>query len=159
MTQEITIDNIIQILIAQHDELRELMVNMRKNIEGDSPNYEKIVEDQRMFTESLKKHIDLENNIFYPCFISGSKRKWASDETVKNKKLFIEEMKKIEIEVYDFLEKYSKASMVENNWSEYMKDLENIISILLVRVESEESGIFIEWDLLGDERCVDDKRE
>ena len=149
--------NIIEILIGQHNKLKEILVTTKEIANSGEKNYKEIVKKQDEFTEKLTMHLELENNTFYPCLLAGWKKKNAPETVIANKKMFVLEMKKIELEVHEFLNKYKTVEKLEEHWKSYPDDLKMLINTLVFRVETEEDGIYMEWEIVGSQECLDEK--
>ncbi|MCX6757107.1 MAG: hemerythrin domain-containing protein [Candidatus Nomurabacteria bacterium] len=98
----------------------------------------------KQFSLDLKEHLNLENGIFYPKLIDAMKSKGI--DTLKTED-FINQMKEIGVVVTVFLEKYTEISNIEKDLSIFIKELENIISVLNLRIESEEEGVYSYWGM------------
>jgi regulator of sigma D len=60
---------------------------------------------------------------------------------------FIAEMKEIGKSVKEFLDKYNSVEIIGQNLAEFKPEFENVVSILNLRIESEESGVYAYWGL------------
>jgi regulator of sigma D len=72
--------------------------------------------------------------------------KQAKQDTAKTE-TFIAEMKDIEKVVYAFLEKFSTADSINNNFLEFKSEFNGIKEALTLRIEAEESGVYSYWGL------------
>lgn len=135
-------DNIIEILLSQHKILIKKMADLKE--EAEKPQFSSDVLNRLLadFKNILIEHINLENNVFYPELFKQMKNRGMD---IVNAMEFVNKMKVIGNKVYKFLEKYAEASAIANNSANFKIDLNDIISILLIRIESEEDGIYLYW--------------
>ncbi|MEI8270797.1 MAG: hypothetical protein WCG45_05530, partial [bacterium] len=92
----------------------------------------------------LPEHLNLENDVFYPSLLSQMENKKM--DTTKTR-AFIEEMNVIGASVSNFSNKYKTESSIRDQFNDFKNELVNIISILNTRIESEESGVYLYWDM------------
>lgn len=62
-------------------------------------------------------------------------------DTVK----FIDKMKEIEKNVLNFMAKYATIEDIKNKANDFKPDLNNMISEFLIRIETEEDGVYMYW--------------
>lgn len=135
-------ENLIQTLLNQHNILRKEMANIKDESEKDLPSAAAIIEHISKFKSELISHLNLENGVFYPKLLEQMKKQGLDiTDTVK----FIDKMKIIEKKVGGFLEKYSGAPAIENNLADFKLDLNDMISTLMIRIDSEEQGVYLYW--------------
>ncbi len=135
-------ENILEVLLSQHSILKKEVANMKEEAEKSSPVLELILNYENKFKNELINHLNLENNVFYPQLLEKMKRQ-GTDVTDTTK--FIEKMKEIEKKVTEFFEKYADIQNIKNNFENFKNDLNNMISTLLIRIESEEQGVYLYW--------------
>ncbi len=138
------LDNIIERMVQQHRNLQKdigiaLVLSKNEEIKANEINAY-----LKQFSLDLKEHLNLENGIFYPKLIDAMKSKGI--DTLKTED-FINQMKEIGVVVTAFLEKYTEISNIEKDLSIFIKELENIISVLNLRIESEEDGVYSYWGM------------
>lgn len=138
------LDNIIERMMQQHRNLQKdigiaLVLSKNEEIKANEINAY-----LKQFSLDLKEHLNLENGIFYPKLIDAMKSKGI--DTLKTED-FINQMKEIGVVVTVFLEKYTEISNIEKDLSIFIKELENIISVLNLRIESEEEGVYSYWGM------------
>lgn len=104
---------------------------------------------QSEFKSVLFEHLALENEKFYPRLIAAIGASDASADGVERIKRFIAGMKDIGVKIESFLKKYDDDRSIESNWEDYGKDLAECASLLRIRMESEEEGVYMEWEIYG----------
>jgi hypothetical protein len=142
-------EKIVSLLIGQHNQLKEILIGAKGQTESPKPNFELIIEQHELFKKKLGEHLALENGVFYPAILAGMREKRALEEKIVSTKKFIKEMKAIEVVVAAFFNTYNSAGALQEKWRDYPKNLNAIIATLLLRIESEEDGIYLEWDFWG----------
>ncbi len=135
-------ENLITILKEQHSVLKKEMIDLKSEVEKNAPNCVLIAASLANFRNSLLEHLALEDNVFYPQLIEKFKKQNLSIDSIT---LFINEMKVIGEKVTAFLGKYENADVIKTNLLEFKTSLYNIVSTLLIRIESEEDGVYIYW--------------
>ncbi|NTW22724.1 hemerythrin domain-containing protein [Candidatus Falkowbacteria bacterium] len=138
----------VQKLIEQHAKLRALLEEMKAAAEQSEGNAS-VVSLQAAFKEALIAHLALENEDFYPRLIAAIGASDIPTEGVERIKRFIAGMKEIGESVNDFLKKYQSEDLIMRNWNDYRKDLAKCTSLLEIRMESEEDGVYMEWEIYG----------
>lgn len=142
MIQKKLLGNIVKIMTAQHALLKDSLATIKANISSGTLNFSEMFEGQENFKKELFQHLELENETFYPCFLSGLKKMELPETKIDSIKLFINEMDNIAVKVMSFLTKYSTLESIETGVKEYSRDLDSLISILLMRIESEEESVY-----------------
>lgn len=136
-------ENIIDVLISQHNELRRETAGIKAESQKDAPNFSAILVNLEEFKKSLVAHLNLENNVFYPKLLQKlESRGFDTRETRK----FIDEMKEIEKQIRGFIGKYDSAEKVEKNLASFKPDLNEAIAVLFIRIYSEENGVYLYWE-------------
>jgi iron-sulfur cluster repair protein YtfE (RIC family) len=139
----------IQKLIEQHEGLKKLLNEMK--VEAGKPDgYASIGKLHESFKNALTEHLTFENEEFYPELMRAIGASSASVEGVDRIKKFIAEMEKIGVAVGGFLKKYENSESIREQWSDYGNDLAESTALLLVRMESEEDGVYMEWEIYGE---------
>lgn len=139
----------IKKLIEQHDGLKKLLNEMK--VEAEKPDgYAAIGKLQESFKNALTEHLAFESEEFYPRLMRAIGASGASVEGVERIKGFIAEMEKIGVAVGGFLKKYENNELIRERWSEYGDSLAESTALLLVRMESEEDGVYMEWEIYGE---------
>jgi hemerythrin-like domain-containing protein len=137
--------NIVSILIMQHRGLQKDLGSIENILKKGDIDVPTIVTQLKQFTVDLKEHIELENNVFYVELIKQMKDR--GQDTAKTEQ-FIAEMKEIGKSVKEFLDKYNSVEIIGQNLAEFKPEFENVVSILNLRIESEESGVYAYWGLI-----------
>lgn len=138
-------ENIIEVLKEQHKILRkECGLILDLSFKKEQINSEEIFNNLKNFEKDLSSHLTLENDIFYVELIKKMKAKGLNTEKTEE---FIYQMKEIEKIIYLFLEKFKDISSIEKDISLFHIEFVGISNILILRLESEESGVFTYWDL------------
>jgi regulator of sigma D len=136
---------IISTLIKQHRALQAEVGEILACYQLAKPEAaEKINAGLKKFTQELVGHLKLENEVFYVQLLA--KMKQAGQDTSKTE-LFIAEMKDIEKVVYTFLGKFKDTASIETNFENFQKEFDAIKQALVMRIESEEEGVYGYWDL------------
>ena len=127
-------------LKRQHLELRSELVSVQeKTTLPDTVDGNAIILDLAKFKEDLEEHTKLESNTLYPDYLT---KKMARGESIDSIHNFMDQISTIEQSVMSFLDKYSTAESVEKSAQVFSNDLNEIISTLATRIESEEMGVF-----------------
>ncbi|MBT4209568.1 MAG: hemerythrin domain-containing protein [Candidatus Komeilibacteria bacterium] len=138
-------ENLISTLIKQHRSLQQDVTNVLDLCNSaDTTNFTKIDQGIKKFTKNLVEHLELENDTFYVGLLE--KMKQAGQDTAKTEQ-FIAEMKDIEKVVQGFLDKYKDADSIKNGFVDFKDEFTNIKEVLVLRIESEESGVYSYWVL------------
>ena len=137
--------NIVATMIKQH---RLLQQDLEKTIEvADSAQKDgahMIYVLLQKFKTDLNEHLELENNFFYKQLVGKMEKKNVDTTKIKE---FISDMDDIGKAVYAFLDKYDDESVIGNNIKEFRKDVSEITQVLLVRIETEEAGVYLYWEM------------
>jgi len=135
--------NIIKLLTSQHNNLKKILLEIKKLSTKDNPDYSAIIKKQETFKKLLTEHLDTENNILYPRILKEYNKK-----NISGIKSLIYEMKEIETNVNNFLEKYKTSSIIQKQINQYIPELIDIIETFSIRMESEKDALFIAWDMI-----------
>ena len=136
--------NIISTMIEQHRTLQKEVGAVIELLQGEKIEAEKIAQGLEQFKKDLVEHLELENETFYPELLKEMKVK--GQDTTKTEQ-FVAEMKDIEKVVVAFLEKYKNSMSVEEKINEFKEELPKIGDTLVLRIESEEAGVYSYWGL------------
>jgi len=136
--------NIVTTMISQHRTLQKEVGAVAEILGTDEVNANKISDGLEQFKKDLVEHLELENNVFYAELLKEMKAK--GQDTTKTE-LFIAEMKDIEKVVVAFLEKYKDAQSISSSIEEFKKEFSAIGETLVLRIESEEAGVYAYWGL------------
>jgi regulator of sigma D len=137
--------DIISTLIKQH---RTLQTEVSSVI--DCYQLEKVIAAEKIssglkkFTQELAGHLKLENEVFYVELLDKMKR---AGQDISKTELFIAEMKDIEKVVYAFLSKFKDTASIETSFENFQKEFDAIKQVLVMRIESEEEGVYGYWNL------------
>ena len=137
-------DNLVSIMIKQHRGLQEDLGLVAKDLEEKELDAKDVSRLLGKFTKDLTEHLELENNTFYVQLLEKMKEK--GQDTAKTEQ-FVGQMKDIEKVVVAFLEKYGSAKSIEEKVEEFKAEFKNIVDTLVLRIESEESGVYAYWGL------------
>lgn len=137
------INNIIEKMKDQHKLLQVDLVGALNVAKGENPNISEMSQGLKKFNDDLSDHLSLENDTFYPELLKRMKDKGLD---ISKTEIFINQMKDIGVQVITFLEKYSVVSSIDTQLEDFKRELTNIISILNLRIESEESGVYLYWE-------------
>lgn len=135
-------EDIIATLKQQHLEMKGILAGIKDKLHTEAPESSDILKRLLNFKKSLDKHLKLENNTFYPELLKIMKER---NLEVSNTELFIGEMKTLEMEIIDFLKKYDDPKKIDNNLARFKPEFDFIISSLMIRITSEEDGVFMYW--------------
>jgi regulator of sigma D len=138
------LNNIVETMIFQHRVLQKDLGAVSVLTKEEKPNSEEIIKLLKQFATDLSAHLQLENDVFYVQLLK--KMKDQGQDTADTEQ-FILEMKKIGDTVMAFLGKYKEAASVANEIVAFTQELNGIIPILNLRIESEESGVYDYWKL------------
>ena len=132
----------MDILISQHNNLRREMAEIKGRADEPAPNFAAIFFGLEEFGKSLADHLKLEDGVFYPKLLQ---RLEGQGTNTGDTRKFIDEMRKIKEQVYDFLGKYGAVEKIEKNFESFKLDLNEMISVLFIRIYSEENGVYLYW--------------
>jgi regulator of sigma D len=148
-------EKIVETLVSQHTELQVLLGEIEQKATCASDCAE-IVTLHELFLKKLEGHLSLEDEFFYPKILEGMRRKNIASEQVDKTKLFINKMKDIEMQVVQFFDTYKTEESIQEKKEAYLRELKDIMTILIMRIETEEDSIYIMWDFFGEKEsaCV-----
>jgi regulator of sigma D len=136
--------NIVLTLISQHRVLQKELGGVAEELKMENPSGNKIKKLLDIFAKDLMAHLELENNTFYKELLKKMKEK--GQDTTKTEQ-FIGEMDEIGEKVLKFLENYKEEAVIEKEIKEFQSNFEGIVDILVLRIESEEAGVYSYWGL------------
>ncbi len=136
--------NLVSIMIAQHRGLQKDLGAVLVLADEGVEKCDVIDNLLNQFNNDLAVHLALENNTFYKELLQKMKAK--NQDTTKTE-MFILEMNLIAKAVAEFLQKYSGCQNIKENISVFKPELTEIISVLNLRIESEEAGVYAYWGL------------
>lgn len=125
--------SLIDTLIKQH---RNLQIELTKAAQA-NPSEAKMLLKQ--FKINFDQHLELENGTFYPEILKTMREKHMSTGGTQR---FMVLMLEITKTVQDFLDKYPDANTINQNLAGFQKELESVIRVLNIRIESEEERVF-----------------
>lgn len=140
----------LDILLAQHKDIRSKIGEMLNLASLEVPDFGTILKCLSLFNAILHGHLELEDKIFYPEILAKMEKK-NLDST--NTKIFILKMKEIEKKVAEFIIKYSSIEKIKTDFEDGVKDniyynhLNEIVSIVLLRIDTEEDSVYMYWKL------------
>lgn len=136
-------NNLVDILIKQHNELRREIAVIKEESQKDAPVFSALSVGLEQFGKLLAGHLNLENNVFYPKLLEKLESKGLNTADTRK---FIDEMKEIGKQINGFLGKYGSAEQIEKNFNSFKPDLNEMIAVLLIRIYSEENGVYLYWE-------------
>jgi len=134
--------NIIEKMMSQHRGLQKDLGSVNEELQNSKADARKINEKLKTFSKDLTKHLSLENDYFYVELIKQMK---ASGQNTVNTEAFIAEMSTIGELVMSFLDKYSNASMIDDQPKDFEEEFVTIVDTLNMRIEAEETGVYLYW--------------
>lgn len=138
--------SIIIILTQQHEDLMSSLVHVKALTVADSLAGGEIVKKLSEFKKMLSGHVELENTTFYPQLLKLKKERGM--DVVKTEE-FMGKMADINDQVNVFLKKYDSGQKVFRDLSVFKVELSDITDILNLRIEAEESFVFVDWEMLN----------
>lgn len=136
--------NIIPTLISQHRTLQKGLGAVANALKEARPDLKEIDRLLKQFTVDLTEHLKLENEVFYVQLLAKMKEK--GQDTTKTEQ-FVAEMKDIEKAVLTFLDKYKDTDSISKQLDQFRSESISVTETLVLRVESEESGVYAYWGL------------
>lgn len=130
----------IEIMVNQHRKLKNDLDNVLALSEKVDVDFNEIENILNKFSFDLQEHLHLENDIFYPALLENMREQGADTLKTEN---FINQMKEIGTILFVFLEKYKDSINIKNHLIDFKRESVDIISELNLRIESEESGVYI----------------
>lgn len=131
---------LITALKSQHRTLQsDLSSALEKTNAEAEDKGENILSDLTKFKTELLAHVKMEGEMFYPDYLH---KKTQRGEEIESTKKFINEMDEIAKVVMNFLDKYPSADNINNSLSAFREELNGIVGVLNVRIETEEEGVF-----------------
>ena len=139
---------LIQTLLEQNKELiRIVSAISNETSDKNNINTQKITSDLEEFAHKLEEHVTLENDKFYVILIRNMQK---AGMDVSGIETFIAEMKGIADRIIDFLTKYKTSDSISEDLDKFNTDLNAMIKILEMRIESEEEGVYLYWKPYGE---------
>jgi hemerythrin-like domain-containing protein len=132
-------EQIRKILLQHHNDLRKKMIELKDEIEREEPDFPGIFSRLGEFGDLLRKHLELEDKIFYPRLLEKMKEE---GKDVKAAEDFISKMREIADEVESFLKTYNSPLVIEQFKHAFEGDLNNSIANLLIRISTEDKGVY-----------------
>lgn len=131
-------------MIQQHRNLQKEIELVVELVAKETVDTVKVVETLTQFGIDLAEHLTLENEKFYPELLEGMK---AKGQNTTKTKMFIAEMTNIEKVVTEFLTGYRDEKSVSEKLENLKTELSEIVEALVLRIESEEAGVYSYWGL------------
>lgn len=138
----------VETLVLEHNELRRLLEQIQQRA-VQFTDLMLLATLQESFLKKLEGHLLLENTLFYPVILEGMKQKNTPLEQVSKTQMFISEMKDIEMKVTQFFGAHKDEETIRAKKEEYLRGLEEIMSALIMRIETEEDSVYLMWDFFG----------
>lgn len=135
--------NIVLRLVGQHRTLQSDLGIVAKELAKTQISATVISKALKTFTSDLGEHLRLENDYFY---VELLKKMEAKGDDTENTKKFINEMAVIGEAVKAFLNKYKEEAEIETGIGEFGSDFGSIVETLNIRIEAEESGVYMYWE-------------
>lgn len=136
----------VDALKQQHSELQDILIQIKQIASDKTMDGKAIFKIINSFKKMLVKHIELEDNEFYPQLLKKMKK--AGMEIGKTLQ-FVDGMKDIAKDINAFFVEYSTANKIDKNKDKFYSDLETITNSLNIRIEAEEVFVFIDWQYLN----------
>lgn len=137
---------LVKLLISQHDDLRrdvQAILSKKPNAKNGTKVLQSLL---AKFDTDFREHLTLEDTVFYIELLKIMETR--HEDTVATKK-FIEEMRKISRQVFDFLEQYTDVKNIEADRQVFFTKFKHVADILYLRLESEESGVYEYYDIIA----------
>lgn len=134
--------NIISTMTSQHRVLENEVGSILEIIKKNEVDIEKISQGLEWFKKDLIEHLKLENEVFYVELLKDMKNK---GQDFSDTEKFIKEMDDIAKVVIAFLEKYKNIQSIKEKIDEFKKEFFELVSVLALRIESEEDGVYSYW--------------
>jgi len=135
--------NIVLRLVGQHRLLQSDLGVVAKELAKSHSSVIVISAALKTFASDLSEHLKLENDYFY---VELLKKMEAKGDDTENTKKFISEMAIIGEAVKAFLAKYNEEAQIETGITEFESDFGSIVETLNIRIEAEESGVYMYWE-------------
>ncbi len=137
---------IISTLIKQHIKIKQDMDITLSLIDLDNKDTsaKSVHEAMNNFIADLQEHLKLENDVFYVELLDSMK---TAKQDISKTGMFIEEMKGIEKSFLNFYKQFDTEEKIKNNLELFKEQFEQIKNILIIRIESEEAGVYGYWGL------------
>lgn len=135
--------NIVSEMIIQHRLLQDDLGKIILLLNSSDFESKVIFRLLAVFSKDLDGHLLLENKTFYPMLLDKMKQ---SGREIKKTEEFIAQMDKIGERIMAFLDKYDSATDIATRIDEFRVDLDLLVEILNVRIEVEESGVYLYWE-------------
>lgn len=135
-------ENLVSRLVKQHRGLQKDLSLAAELLNNGQPDSGEIDKSLKGFADDLNAHLSLENNVFYVKLLEKMKGKGMD---ISKTEQFIAEMGEIGKTVMAFLDKYGDAEKIGSQLADLNKELQAIISVLNLRIESEEAGVYAYW--------------
>jgi len=132
--------DLIPILIKQHKKLKKellqivILLRDKSNVDIDL-----IRSEMETFQKDIIAHLRLENRVFYVLLLDKMQKQ---NKNIVKTQAFISEMNAIETEVLSFLEKYKTDQQIIHDIDVFEVELQDIIDVLVLRIQSEEEGVY-----------------
>lgn len=136
--------NIISILIKQHEILEKEINSAVKMSSSENFKPNQLLERLKIFRDDLNEHMKLENNYFY---VELLKKMKSRNLNTANTEKFIAEMDVLAKAIYSFLDKFRTIEKIQKNLTKLKKEIMEIRDDLILRIETEEAGVFSYWEL------------
>ena len=140
-------ENILDILIKQHREIASIATNITNLSKDTVGNSEEILSSLTELSKKITEHIQIEDKLFYPQLLTSMKKR---DMDITKIEMFIKDMDDILNSADEFFRKYNSAQNITNNATQFNIDFKPIASVLSIRMESEEDGVYLYWDFSKD---------
>lgn len=136
--------NIISILIKQHEILEKEINSAVKMSSSENFKPNQLLKRLKIFRDDLNEHMKLENNYFYVELLKKMRKRKLN--TINTEK-FIAEMDVLAKAIYSFLDKFRTIEKIQKNLTKLKKEIMEIRDDLILRIETEEAGVFSYWEL------------
>ena len=137
-------------MLNSSEEIKKSLTEQHRDIKADMEEISSLIKSENefdavkvrslliKFNDDLNKHLELENQQFYPEVIKQMNGV-ADAEKMKN---FFNDMSIMERAVYKLLQKYSSTEKIKEMWQDFKKEFEEIKAVLSLRMDLEEKNVF-----------------
>ena len=139
-------ESIVSLMREQHKVLKEELIVIMSIVKDGDVNAKVVVDGLAKFRSDLDDHLTLENKIFYPGLLKTMKE---HGDDISTTEIFIDEMDFIEKTAISILEKYETVESIEKSLPKFSQELESLINVLVLRIESEEDGVYGYEQMMG----------
>jgi len=130
----------IRILKRQHEEIKDMISELRENIEAGGNLENKafeIAQKINLLAGKLKIHLGTEDQYMYPYILEN-----VSDELKKVAEDYVAEMGDICDKFSEYKSRFNTKSKIINDWDSFLSETPKILKILEERIKKEDSNLY-----------------